>query len=166
MVVEHVSTVRIFNPRIFHMLFLLSKNSLCLWISVYPLEENDFFGNLPQLFWIWYFLDMYLTHLGTRIWRDSFHIYFKKWFFGPSKLCCPLFLQGKKTCFSTLNVTILQLVRNECVRFGGHVDIEVSYKILRLDVLFKTPSLQNPPCFEEGLFWGSFDEKYPQNFRG
>jgi hypothetical protein len=32
---------------------------------------------------------------------------------------------------------ILQRVRNECVRFGGHVDIEVSYKILRLDVLKK-----------------------------
>jgi hypothetical protein len=26
-------------------------------------------------------------------------------------------------------------VRNECVRFGGHVDIEVRYKILWLDVL-------------------------------
>jgi hypothetical protein len=26
---------------------------------------------------------------------------------------------------STLNVMILQTVRNECVRFGGHVDIEV-----------------------------------------
>jgi hypothetical protein len=47
---------------------------------------------------------------------------------------------------------ILQTVRNECVRFGGHVDIEVSYKILRLDVLKETPSLQNPPCFEQGLF--------------
>jgi hypothetical protein len=27
---EHVSTVWIFNPRIFHMLFLLSKNGLCM----------------------------------------------------------------------------------------------------------------------------------------
>jgi hypothetical protein len=36
---------------------------------------------------------------------------------------------------STLNVIILHTVRNECVRFGGHVDIEVRYKILRLDVL-------------------------------
>jgi hypothetical protein len=27
------------------------------------------------------------------------------------------------------------MVRNECVRFGGHVDIGVRYKILRLDVL-------------------------------
>jgi hypothetical protein len=57
-------------------------------------------------------------------------------------------VQWKKTFFSTLNIMILQTVRNECVRFGGHVDIEVNYKILWLDVLKKTPSLQNPPCFE------------------
>jgi hypothetical protein len=54
----------------------------------------------------------------------------KKWFFWSSKLCCPLWAQGKKPFLSTLNVMILQTVRNECVRFGGHVDIEVSYKIL------------------------------------
>jgi hypothetical protein len=81
--------------------------------------------------------DMYLTHLETRIWRGSFHIYFKKWFFWPSKLCCPLKAQWKKTFFSTLNIMILQTVRNECVEFDGHVDIEVNYKILRLDVLKK-----------------------------
>jgi ABC-type phosphate transport system ATPase subunit len=45
---------------------------------------------------------------------------------------------GKKTLLSTLNVMILQMVRNECVRFGGHVDIEVRYKILWLDVLRET----------------------------
>jgi hypothetical protein len=27
---EHVSTIQIFNPRIFHMLFLLSKTGLCM----------------------------------------------------------------------------------------------------------------------------------------
>jgi ABC-type phosphate transport system ATPase subunit len=42
---------------------------------------------------------------------------------------------GKKTFLSTMNVMILQMVRNEYVRFGGHVDIKVSYKILHLDVL-------------------------------
>jgi hypothetical protein len=42
---------------------------------------------------------------------------------------------GYKTFLSTLNVIILQTVRNECVRFGGHVDIEVGYKILWLNVL-------------------------------
>jgi hypothetical protein len=41
----------------------------------------------------------------------------------------------EKNFLSTLNIMILQTVRNECVRFGGHVDIEVRYKILRLDVL-------------------------------
>jgi hypothetical protein len=42
---------------------------------------------------------------------------------------------GEKTFLSTLNIIILQTVRSECVRFGGHVDIEVRYKILRLDVM-------------------------------
>jgi hypothetical protein len=41
---------------------------------------------------------MYLTHLETRIWRGTFHIYFKRWFFWPSKLCCSLWVQGKN-CF-------------------------------------------------------------------
>jgi hypothetical protein len=131
---EHVSTVRIFNPRNFHMLFLLSKNGLCMWISAYPLAENVFFLNVPHFLWVWDFEDMYLTQLGTRIWRGSFHIYFKKCFFWPSKLCCPLLVQGEKIN-STLNIMILQTVRNECVRFGGHVDIEVRYKTLRLVVL-------------------------------
>jgi hypothetical protein len=78
---------------------------------------------------------MYLIHLETRIWRGTFHIYFKKWFSWPLKLCYPLWAQGKKTFLSTLNVMILQTVKNECVRFGGHVDVEVRYKILQLDVL-------------------------------
>jgi hypothetical protein len=47
-----------------------------------------------------------------------------------------------------LNVMILQTVRNEYVRFGGHVDIEVSYKILQLDVLKETSILHNLSCSE------------------
>jgi hypothetical protein len=43
---------------------------------------------------------------------------------------------------------ILQTVRNECVRFGGHVDIEVRYKFLQLDVLKETQILHNLSCFE------------------
>jgi hypothetical protein len=91
---------------------------------------------------------MYLTHLETRIWRGTFHIYLKKWFFWPSILYSSLWAQGKKTVLSTLNVMILQTVRNECVRFGGHVNIEVSYKILWLDVLKETSILHNLSCFE------------------
>jgi hypothetical protein len=55
---------------------------------------------------------------------------------------------GEKTFLSPLNVMILQMVRNECVRFGEHVDIEVGYKILRLDVLQETQILHNLSCFE------------------
>jgi hypothetical protein len=91
---------------------------------------------------------MYLTHLETRIWRRTFHIYFKKWFFWPSKLYCPLWAQGIYLFWSTLNIMILQMVRNEHLRFGGHVDIEVRYKILQLEVLKKTQIFHNLSCFE------------------
>jgi hypothetical protein len=100
----------------FYMPFLLSKNGLCMWIPAYFLAENDFFLNVPHLLWVWDFGGMYLTHLETRIWRGT-----RKWLLWPSKLCCPLRVQGKKTFLSTLNVMILQIVRNECIRFGGHI---------------------------------------------
>jgi hypothetical protein len=51
-------------------------------------------------------------------------------FLDPKRLLSP-FGMGKKTFSSTLNVMILQMVRNETVRFGRHIDIEVSYKILQ-----------------------------------
>jgi hypothetical protein len=47
-----------------------------------------------------------------------------------------------------LNVMILQTVKNKCVRFGGHVDIEVSYKILQLEVLKENPILHVLSYFE------------------
>jgi hypothetical protein len=40
----------------------------------------------------------------------------------------------KKTFSSTLNFMISQMVRNECVRFGRHIDRQINYKILRLKV--------------------------------
>jgi hypothetical protein len=51
---------------------------------------------------------------------------------------------------------ILQTVWNERVRFGGHINIQISYKILWLEVQKKASILHNLPCFQEGLFWGSF----------
>jgi hypothetical protein len=95
---EHVSAIRIFNPRIFHMLFWLSKIGLCMWISAYPLMEIDDFLKVPHLMWTWDFVDMYLTHLGIRIRRGSFHIYLRKWIFGPQKIVVPLW-QGQKNFF-------------------------------------------------------------------
>jgi hypothetical protein len=92
---EHVSTLRIFNPRIFHMLFLLSKNGLCMWISAYPLVEIDDFLKVTHLVWIWDFVDMYLTHLETRIWSPTIHTYSKNRFFWTPKHCCPPFAGAK-----------------------------------------------------------------------
>jgi hypothetical protein len=43
---------------------------------------------------------------------------------------------------------ISQTIRNECTRFGGHVNIEVSYKILQLETLNEAPILFNSPCFQ------------------
>jgi hypothetical protein len=90
----------------------------------------------------------------------------KKWFFWTPKDCCPPLAGAKKTFSSTLNVMILQMVRNESVRFGRHIDIEVSYKILQLEVPKLVLILHYPACFQKGLFGGSFEQKHPSSFRG
>jgi hypothetical protein len=87
---EHISTVQIFNPRIFHMLFLLSKNGLCMWISAYFLVEIYDFLKVPHHVWAWDFVDIYLTNPGTRIWSPSIHTYSKNGFFGPQNSVVPL----------------------------------------------------------------------------
>ena len=48
------------------------------------------------------------------------------------------------------------MIRNGCERVGGHVDIQVTYMILGLEVPKKALVLHNPPCFQKGLFWGNF----------
>jgi hypothetical protein len=103
---------------------------------------------------------MYLTHLGIRIQRGTFHIYLKKWFFWIPKDYCPP-LVGKKTFSSTLNVMISQMVRNESVRFGRHIDIKVSYKILTLEIPKLVLILHYLACFQKGLFGGNFEQQHP-----
>jgi hypothetical protein len=61
------------------------------------------------------------------------------------------------------------MVKNECIRFGGHEDKQVGYKILQLEVPKKSTILHKLPCFQEGLFWGSFGlnvASVPHMFRG
>jgi hypothetical protein len=55
------------NIRIFHMLFLLSKASNCMHISAYSLVKIDVFLKVPHFSWAHNFVNMYLTHLETRI---------------------------------------------------------------------------------------------------
>jgi hypothetical protein len=67
-----------------------------------PLVENNFFSNVPHLFWVCDFVDIYLTHLETGIKCCTVHAYLEKLFFGPPKLCCPHLAQGKKSFFVNL----------------------------------------------------------------
>jgi hypothetical protein len=60
---------------------------------------------------------------------------------------------------------ISQMVRNENVRFGRHIDIEVSYKILQLEVPKLVPILHYLACFQKGLFGGNFEQKHPSSFK-
>jgi hypothetical protein len=48
-----------------------------MWIFVYPFVEIDDFFKVSYLVWAWDSVDMYLTHLGIRIQRGTFHIYKK-----------------------------------------------------------------------------------------
>jgi hypothetical protein len=72
----------------------------------------------------------------------------RKMVFLASKTLLSLSGTVEKTFSSTLNVMISQTVRNECVRFGQHVDIQVSYKILQLEVLKDNPILDTSPSFQ------------------
>jgi hypothetical protein len=163
---EHVSNIWIFNLRFFHILFLLSKIGLHMWIATYPLVEIDDFLKVPHRVWTWDFIDMYLIHLGIRIQRGSFHIYLKKWLFWIPKDCCLPWTGEKKTFSSTLNVMILQMVSIDNVRFGRLIDKEFSYKILQLEIPKVALIFHYSTCFQKGLFGGNFEQKYAWSFRG
>jgi hypothetical protein len=111
-------------------------------------------------------VDMYLTHLEIRFQKSTFHIYLKKWFFWIPKDCCPPLAGAKKTFSSTLNVMISQMVRNESVKFGRHIDVEVSYTILQLEIPKLVFILHYLACFQKGLFGGNFEQEHPWSFRG
>jgi hypothetical protein len=59
---------------------------------------------------------------------------------------------------------ILQTEWNECLKFGGCINIQVSYKILQLEVQKKASILHNLPCFQEG-FEAVLDSMRPLMFR-
>jgi hypothetical protein len=136
-----VLTIWIFNTTVFGMPSLLSKNALYMWISALSLVENNFSPNVPHLLRVWDFLDILLIHIQRRIKYCTIHAYSKKLFFGPPLLSS--FGKGEKCLFVNLKFYDLQMVRNNCARSN----IEVSYKILWLEILNDVPILINSPCF-------------------
>jgi hypothetical protein len=85
-------------------------------------------------------------------------------FLDPKRLLSPSD-KGKKNFFFNFECYVLQMVRNESVRFGRHIDIEVSYKILLLELPKLVLILHYLACFQKGLF-GNFEQKHPWYFRG
>jgi hypothetical protein len=71
----------------------------------------------------------------------------EKVFFWAFKTLLSSFGTREKSFLSTLNVMISQTIKSECVRFGGHVHIEVSYRILQLEILNEVSNFLNLPCF-------------------
>jgi hypothetical protein len=79
--------------------------------------------------------------------RHILYLLEKVVFLDPKRLLSPQ-VGAKRTFSSTLNVMISQMIRNESVRFGRHIDIEVSYKILWLKVPKLVRILHYPPYFQ------------------
>ena len=95
-----------FQSKNFSYTIFIVKNGLCIWISAYPIVEIYYFLKVPHLVWAWDFVDIYLIHLRIRIWRGTYHIYLRKWFFWIPKDCYLPRVGAKKTFSSTLNVMI------------------------------------------------------------
>jgi hypothetical protein len=100
------------------------------------------------------------SHRNKNLKRLILNLLKKVVFLDPKRVLSP-FCRGKKTFSSTLNLMVSQMVRNESVIFGRHIDIEVSYKILQLEVPKLVPILRYPACFQKGLFEGNFEQKAP-----
>jgi hypothetical protein len=95
----HQSMSTPFQSKNFPYAFFNVKNGLCMWISAYLFVQKWHFSKVPYVLWIWDFVDMYLTHLGTRIWSPSIHTYSKKWFFWPPNSVVPLKHKEKRFFF-------------------------------------------------------------------
>jgi hypothetical protein len=103
-------------------------------ISAYPLEEIDVFSQGSTLLEAMKFCKHVPNALRKMNLKRLIPNLLEKVVFLDSKTLQSPSGIGKKTLTSTLNVMISQIVRNECLRFGVHVDIQVDYKILWLGI--------------------------------
>jgi hypothetical protein len=116
-------------------------------VKKWPLLVNFNIKKIKFSMWVWDFVDIYLTHLGTRIKWCAIHAYLKQLFFGLQNSIVPHWHKEKKLFSSNLNFMISQMVRNECVKFGRHVNGQVNYKILWLKVPNNAQTLHKLPGF-------------------
>jgi hypothetical protein len=148
------------------MLFLLSKMAFVCEFEHTPLWKLMIFQGSTSRVGMRFCGHVPNSPRNNNLKRLILNLLKKVVFFWTPKDCCPPLAGAKKPFSSTLNVLISQMVRNESVIFGRHIEIEVSYKILWLEVPKLVSILHYPACFRKGLFGGSFEQKHPQSFRG
>jgi hypothetical protein len=137
-----------FNTTIFYMIFLSSKKYLSIQISTYSLVGKKNYSQCSTSLVGMRFFKHVPNSLKNNEMKRYIPYLLKKMVFLDSKTLMSTLDIGEKTFSLTLNVTIFQTIKNDCVRFGGHVDIEVSYKILLLEVLKNNPILHYSPCLQ------------------
>jgi hypothetical protein len=81
-------------------------------------------------------------------------------FLDPKRLLSPLD-RCKKNFF--FNFEYYNLANGK--EFGRHIDIEVNYKILWLEIPKLVLILHYSACFQKGLFGGNFEQKHPWSFK-
>jgi hypothetical protein len=74
-----------------------------------------------------------------------------KMVFLASKTLLSLLGTVEKTFSLTLNIMIWQTIKATYLRFCEHLQIQVRYKILWLEVLKESSILDTSPCFQQGL---------------
>ena len=123
--------------------FLLSKNGLCMWILAYPLVKIIFSQHSTPLVGMRYYKHIPNLPIDNKMLRNPC-LLDKVIFLAFKTLLSPLAQKINKK-LSTLNAMMWQIVRNG---FDRHIDIEVSYKSLCLEILNEALILLNSPYFE------------------
>ena len=69
-----------------HDIFIVKDRPLYLNFSIPPCENSSISLEFYRSYKGKNCIDMFLTHLGTRMWRASYQIFYPKWFFWSSRV--------------------------------------------------------------------------------
>jgi hypothetical protein len=84
----------------------------------------------------------------------------ERWIIWNPKTCCPPWGGGKKTCSTTSNMGISEMVRKEGERFCMHINIDIGYKILWFGVHKVVPILHSLASFHKGIYAVVYEIKH------
>jgi hypothetical protein len=118
--------------------------------------SNDIFLKVPYILWVWDFVGMYLTHIGTRIWGLWIHIYFRKWFFWLPKHCCTLWAHGIKLLFFNFEGYNIENGKEWVCKIWWTCRNISKLEDLTIRGTIEVPNFAQFALFSRGLLWGGF----------